>query len=170
MQFRIAQNLELKNVAKTKAAKTDDGEAYYHVEEPDGDDTAPVANLPTSRETFAVGESRFRVIKRVTQRALSLQDNIIYYIKINAPFFSADPLPEVYNPKKMPPPTMLEITDLETGECLLLICNTVFVSEIERKYSDGGYVGCCFAVKRHPAAKENKAYKLFDIVEISEEA
>jgi hypothetical protein len=56
--------------------------------------------------------------------------------------------------------------NLITGECQLLIVNTVMGSEIRRKYPNDGYVGRCFAMVRR-RSDQDKRYKEFHIIEIA---
>ena len=134
-----------------------------------------------------IGGRSFTVTKRVTSRAISFTDGVPMFLRFTGPFYRAEPLPEQYNPKGLAPPIMADVVDLETGECLKLMCNTVLISELLSQYcyayddnerdmdvrlSQGltsDHLNRSFAITRYPAAKEDKLYKLFDIVEIAQQ-
>jgi len=113
-----------------------------------------------------IGGRQMRIARRVTRTSLSLVDHVSYAVRFEGSFYEAEPIADIYNPKKLPPPWMANVVDLETGECMTMMCNTVLRGELDRQYPDDDYVGRSFVITRKPATKEEKLYKLFDIVEL----
>jgi hypothetical protein len=75
-------------------------------------------------------------------------------------------LPVKGRSEKMMPATILEGTDVETGEDVMLICTTMMASALER--AGAPLKGRCFAF-REQGMKADKAYRVVDVVEVEVE-
>jgi hypothetical protein len=67
------------------------------------------------------------------------------------------------------PPTLLNCTNLETGEQGQIILNTIVKQTLEEEYPSAAYVGKCFQITKQKR-KEGKQYDPFNIVEIEDPA
>lgn len=67
------------------------------------------------------------------------------------------------------PPTVMNVTNLATGEEGVLIANTVIKSTLDEEYPSNAYVGKCFGITKQKR-KEGKQYDPFNIVEIEDPA
>jgi len=67
------------------------------------------------------------------------------------------------------PPTVMTVTNLESGEQGQLIANTVVKTTLDEEYPSGAYVGKCFSITKQKR-KEGKSYDPFSIVEIEDPA
>ncbi len=111
---------------------------------------------------------KFRKVASITRPVLKLDDGATHYILIEEPF-RVEKLSEEQRRKSKFPESeeivLCNVTDLETGEAMQLVVRTVFRSELEQAYPNGGYVGTSFEVKMSDAGA-GKRYKLFSIAEV----
>lgn len=117
--------------------------------------------------TSAESVLKFRKVRSVTRPVLKLEVNTEYYLKIEE-VFRTEVLTEEQRAKSKYPEsesiTLVNVTDLETGEAMQLVVRTVFSAELIEAYPGDAYVGKCFAVKMSNA--DGKRYKVFSIQEI----
>jgi hypothetical protein len=108
---------------------------------------------------------KFNKIKQVTLPTIKILIDVEYFLTLNSKFRlgSQQPAKEGQEPRK--PATIIEVTNLETGEMGLVVCNKVLSSTITEMYGDD-YVGRSFSI-----VKENKKpgrdYHTFSISEVS---
>lgn len=66
------------------------------------------------------------------------------------------------------PPHIARVINLETGEHMQIIVNSVLKTEIEDKYPENGYIGVSFEIKKYKMTG-GKRYATFQIAEIEVE-
>lgn len=125
-----------------------------------------MANIGTAA---AIDLSKYRVVKHVTRPLLKLENGVQYYIKIEAPFKLAE---QMKNPKKdaagnvIPPPTIVDVINLDGGISSQMVANEVFKSELQKQYPNDSYVGKLFELVKNTKA-EGKNYNTFGITELA---
>lgn len=118
---------------------------------------------------MAIDLKQFRIVKHVTRPLLKLVDGVPTYIKLDAAFKQAE---QQKNPKKdaagniIPPPFVIDITNLEGGIPSTMVANEVFRSELEKQYPNETYVGKYFEIIKNTKA-EGKNYNTFGITELA---
>ena len=124
-------------------------------------ETAPEL-LPTTANTSDLVEvtsegtpPAFEVVKAVTRTVMKLGVTP-EFIRIEGPIYLGEPT-------KKAVPHLLNVINLRTGEPALIVCGTVFRTELEAEYPDSGYVGKDFKVRK---IKTDKNYSLWSIIEI----
>jgi hypothetical protein len=109
--------------------------------------------------------SRVKVVKSVTLPILKQADGVPYYVRVTGAIFLGKQLKGEGEEAKQEPAHLMNITNLETGEDMQMIANTVMKSSLEEEYPENGYVGKCFQIERK-AAGAGKRYKAYSIQEI----
>ena len=71
--------------------------------------------------------------------------------------------------KKKEPATIVDVTDLQTGEPAQIIVNAVLKSVLTDEYPNDAYVGKCFSITKQ-ARQQGKQYDPFKIEEIEDPA
>jgi len=114
--------------------------------------------------------TRFKVAKQVTRTVLQQVNEVPFYIEITSSIHvsTIDPEYSKYKNKdtgEASLPDVCDVTNLETGECQILIVNTVLGSELERNYPGDSYVGRSFGVLR-TKSEMDKRYFTYKIIEL----
>ena len=110
-------------------------------------------------ETAAVAETvatpaKFvpTVLRKVSQPPLlKLRAGSLLYCKVNGAMEVSKPLKNAKvetgeDGKPKQPPTVMSVTDLETGEDVTIICGSVLVDTLNDGYPKDAYVGKCFSI------------------------
>lgn len=118
--------------------------------------------------------SRVKVKKNITLPLLKMRPEVTYYLRIDQPIFKAKPVTTKAikngelvetNTKKMEPPELAEVTNLETGEKMQIIVPKVLGTELRENYVEDAYVGLSYSIVKHEKAT-GKDYATFSIAEI----
>jgi len=126
-------------------------------------DEKKVENKIDSLEKNVVGF--VPVVKKVlTIPLLKLQLDVTVYVKITSPIFTGKEI-DAGEQKKMDAPHMVNAVDLETGEDVQLILNTVLESVLSEEYPDNGYIGKGFSITKLNK-KATKGYHPFMVSEL----
>jgi hypothetical protein len=134
------------------------------------------SNTAKEVATVPFDKSKIKKLKSVTLPLLKQEDEKEYYVKITSKFYKGKDINgnttadttdtgKADSVKKKEPPYLCRIVNLETGEEMELIANSVMKSNLEEIYPDSGYVGKCFEVVRYNI--QGKQYKGYHITEIS---
>lgn len=129
------------------------------------------ASAPLMRTDDFLASLGLEVAKPVTRTVLSQKnaENRPFAFRIDSEIYTAKRLDG--DTSKREPPRMCDITNLETGELQLWMCNTVFEGEMKRYYEGASYVGKSFVVRG--LMKERGAdagYRVYQIAEIRPKA
>lgn len=116
---------------------------------------------------LVVGGVAYEIAAIVTRSVLRQIPGIPFFIEIESAIYEAPPLE---GSSKMAPPDIMDVVNLETGECQVVICNTVLHLELDRKYPNAGYVGRKFAMCGYMAGRETNDYRVYNIVELNAKA
>lgn len=102
----------------------------------------------------------FKVFKRVTAQLFKLKPGDEIFFLCDGPMHVGEKIGD------KEPATLMNVTNLETGEEGQIICGAVFQKELSRAYENNAYVGKKFWLKvtRIP----EKKYNTYEIAEISE--
>lgn len=131
------------------------------------DNAKTLMTIPTRKnQTLAIGGREYEMVAQVTRPVLSQKGNEPFAVQFEGPIRQSDVrIPD----SDMAPPMVADVVNLETGECMLLIVNTVMESELTRYFPDGGYVGKFLAMRREKSAAD-KRYYTYKIVELRPKA
>ena len=119
-----------------------------------------------------IGGMKFVKAKSVTRPVLKIEKNgKPVYFRIDSTIRVAEKMEKGRekldaNGIPVPPPHIMDVTNLETGEENTVVCNSVLQSELESNYADGDYVGRCFSVEKFAPAGD-KRYATFSIAELA---
>ena len=121
--------------------------------------------------------SKFRVAKQVTRTVLQQFNEVPFYIEITSSIHVSTIDPEYSKFKNKDTgeaslPDVCDVTNLETGECQILIVNTVLGSELNRNYPDDGYIGRSFGVLRTKSDLDKRyfTYKIIELERVTDHA
>lgn len=104
--------------------------------------------------------------KLVTVPVLTLKDNTPRQLRFDDQMFVGKQMKETDpEKKKKEPATLVNVTDIETGEKHQLIVNAVLHSILDEEYPNNSYVGKTFEIERLPK-REGKAYNGFKVFEL----
>jgi hypothetical protein len=117
-----------------------------------------------AKEIKKFDPANIKVVKNVTLPILKQEDGKTYYIKITGPIFTGKEIKGEGKEAKEKPADLANIINLETGEEMQIIMNTVLKSNLEEMYPENGYVDKMFATTR--SAIDGKRYKNYSIQEI----
>ena len=117
-----------------------------------------------------IGGLVFVKSKSVTRPILRMDGSKPVYFRIDGPIVQAVKMEggrakRDANGNELPPPEIMPVTNLETGEESTVVVNKVLGSELRENYSEDSYVGHSFCVQKIAPAG-NKRYATFDIAEI----
>ncbi len=121
---------------------------------------SPEVDTPANGVSMAGTALEFEVVKSVTRPVLRFGAQP-EYVRIEGPMYKGE---KIEKAKYDSVPTLLDVINLKTGEAMVMVCATVFVSEIERAYPDGSYVGRDFQIRK--INTEGKKYAIWSITEI----
>jgi hypothetical protein len=121
-----------------------------------------------------VGSLVFVKTRSVTRPIMKIDGSKAVYFRVNgkihtAPAMEGGRAQKDASGAELPPPNIMFVTNLETGEESTIVVNKVLGSELESNYKDGSYVEKCFAVEKIAPAG-NKRYATFQISEIELQA
>ena len=122
----------------------------------------------TTKEAAAAPAPNFKVKRRVTLPLLKIALDKPVFLRIEDKMFTGKAIEK--GGKQMEAATLMNCTDLSTGEMVQIICNKVLESIMTEEYEDKGttYVGLSFMLTKHPKAS-GKDYHTFTVVEIEVE-
>lgn len=111
--------------------------------------TAPLATISQrALATVAVGGVEYEIEKQVTRPVLSQADGTPIYVLFDGPIHRAEERRgRETKDSDAPPPMIADITNLETGQLMTLVCGAVLVGELEEKYPEAGYIGKAFRLE-----------------------
>lgn len=121
-----------------------------------------------------VGQMIFVKVRSVTRPILKMDGSKPVYFKVEGAIHLAPAMEGGRKQKdaagnELPPPEIMFVTNLETGEESTIVVNKVLGSELSSTYPSDAYVGKCFAVEKIAPAG-NKRYATFQISEIEVKA
>lgn len=105
----------------------------------------------------------FKKVKNVTLPLFKLANNEPNYLRFDEPVFVGKVVVD-----KKEPPTMANVTDLETGEQGQIILGSVLLENLNQHYPDNAYVGKSFEIVKHSPEGARK-YSLWNVAEIEVE-
>tara|TARA_R110000782_G_scaffold263592_1_gene356317 strand:+ start:9092 stop:9490 length:399 start_codon:yes stop_codon:yes gene_type:complete len=108
---------------------------------------------------------KFKTVKNVTLPLIKPTIGQEFYIGIINAMYVGKDIQQVVGGKKMEPATLVDCTDLETGELCQFIVPAVLKSIFDDEYTDNAYVGKQFALTKL-AKKADKGYFGFKVSEI----
>jgi hypothetical protein len=129
----------------------------------------PNANLPATAPLFegndrpVVLNGKAFVAKQITRSVIPQRDGQTIFVQITGKPYEGKPLKE--GKTDMAPATLIDVTDLATGELGLLIVNKVLAGQLDELYPNSGFIGRNFAVTMKPKA-DGKRYKTFVVYEL----
>jgi len=129
----------------------------------------PVA-MPNPVELSQPAKFVPRVLRQVSQNLLKLRSGDQVYVQVTGPMAKAKPQKNASSEdKKKEPPTLLPVTNLETGEIQVIICGSVLVDLLNDEYPGDTYVNKGFAIliKEKKDGKGGKTYNTYDVREIA---
>ena len=121
------------------------------------------AQVATTATTTGFDPDAVKVVKNVTLPLLKKEDDTPIYIKSIGAIFKGKQV-NGKDAEKMEPADLMNIINLETGEEMQVICNSVMKSTFNEEYPGDGYIGKCFRVTQMKV--EGKRYKNYSIAEI----
>ena len=132
------------------------------------------ANLPTVTEPVFEGNGKAVVLNgrafkamQITRSVIPQRDGQTVFVLVTGKPYEGKPLKE--GKTDMAAATLMEVTDLRTGELGLLIVNKVLAGQLEELYPEGKFVGRPFAITMKPKT-EGKRYKTFVVYELEADA
>lgn len=122
----------------------------------------------STQEKAALTETKapqFKVKRAITLPLLKFVIGEPIYIKIDEPMFVGKELKGSGEKAKMEPATLVNCTNLETGEQCQVIVATVLKSILEEEFEDNGYVGKGFMITKGAKAS-GKSYNPYTVAEL----
>ena len=107
---------------------------------------------------------KFKVKKNLTLPLLKPTIDTPFYVRIETPMTKSKVKPK----KGEEPPTVCEVTNLETGEQMIMICGAVIENTFMDEYEADSYVGRCFQITKHKISGSQK-FNAHTIIEIEPE-
>jgi hypothetical protein len=107
-----------------------------------------------------------KVLKRVTIPFQKIEQNKPYYFRLESELYEG-----TSNDTTKKAPTLLRVFNFERQEVMQVIAGAVLVRALTESYPNGGYVGKCFEVVMHKAAKpsaKGQPLNLYNLTEIAE--
>ena len=111
----------------------------------------------------------FKVKRNVTLPTLSLNVGDVKFVRFDEAMYVGKIVKVKEGEKAKEPPTLVNVTNMETGEQATLVVNAVLKSTIEEAYPGASYIGKTFRVEKMEK-KAGKAYHGFKIQEVEVEA
>lgn len=132
------------------------------------------ANLPALTGPMFEGNGKAVVLngrafkaKQITRSVIPQRDGQTVFVTVTGKPYEGKPLKE--GKTDMAPATLMEVTDMETGELGLLIVNKVLAGQLDELYPKDAYIGHAFAITMKPKA-DGKRYKTFVVYELEADA
>lgn len=126
--------------------------------------------------TGVLNKDRFQRVRSITLPQLKIKDHTEYFVKFIGAMALGDKITipqggnargdEATRQARMEPPTLAKVINLETGEEMQIVVNSVLKSELEKHYPEQVYVGKCFGFSVWPI--ENKRYKGISLYEVQD--
>lgn len=114
---------------------------------------------------MATVKAGFKIKKRVTLPLFKIVPNQELYIRCESAMFIGKEITEKDpKAKKKEPATLMQVTDLQTGELGQIICGAVLKGILNDEYPNDAYKGKCFAIEMHKIA--GKDYNGYTVTEI----
>ena len=109
-----------------------------------------------------------KIIKILTLPLLKLEEGVPVYIKFEGPTFIGKEIAEEGDKKRKEPPTMANVTNLETGELAQIMLGSVLQGILADDYPGDRYVGKGFMVLlgAKKRSKHGGAYNTYNVSEI----
>lgn len=104
-------------------------------------------------------------VRAVTLPLFKMMNNREYIFRFVGPMFIGKEV-QAKEGKKMEPPHLAHVTDLNTGEDGQIILGAVLVKELQENYPGDTYVGKSFEIVKH-APDGPKRYSLWTITEVA---
>jgi hypothetical protein len=123
-------------------------------------EVTPVTETPLTELTTAGTAPVFEAVKAVTRPVLRFGAQP-EYVRIEGPMYQGE---KIEKAKYENVPTLLDVINLRTGEAMMMVCASVFISEMDRAYPDASYVGKDFQVRK--INTDGKKYAIWSITEI----
>jgi hypothetical protein len=120
-----------------------------------------VQNLPQNKMT----DFKPQIVKHVTLPLLKQQDGVEIYFAITSLIEESKQVAQKKGETIMEAANVFKLVNLETGEEMEMIANSVLKSTLEENYPDGEYLNKAFAVTRH-AKEKGKRYNTYSVTEI----
>lgn len=129
-----------------------------------------IGELHVMSTQTTIGNLVFVKVKSVTRPILKMDGSKPVYFKVEGAIHLAPAMEGGRKQKdaagnELPPPEIMFVTNLETGEESTIVVNKVLGSELQSVYPSDAYVGKSFAVEKIAPAG-NKRYATFQISEI----
>lgn len=105
--------------------------------------------------------SRFKKVKAITLPLLKMENEVEYYLKFDGPMFLGKAIDD-----KKEAATLANVTNLESGEQVQIICATVLRGILDEAYPGEEYVGKCFEIVKHRDLE--KKYNTYSVCEVAE--
>lgn len=134
------------------------------------------------KHVATIGGRNYKMAQQVTRSVLQQKDDVPVHVKIEAPIRRALERAgrKPKDPNSAPPPAVVDVINLETGELQVLVCGAMLESALTEKYEpapvdrDGvivgvpGYVGRSFAlvsrlVNMPGSTKRMRDYQIIEI-------
>ena len=130
--------------------------------------------LANKSTTLKFGNEEYVFERQVTRSVLKQYDKEPFAIKCEGAIYQAQDDPEQRVTRRdamkdAPPPELMNVVNMASGELQTLVVNKVLASELRRNYPNDGYVGKVLLICRDQAASD-KRYKTYRIVELRPKA
>lgn len=106
-------------------------------------------------------------VKAVTRSVRKLEKDVPVILRIDGPIQLGKAMKAKPGEEQKKPAMTCNVTDMETGEVHVLICNAVLHSELLESYPDDGYVGKIFEIINQ-GKLPGRNYMTYSICEMAE--
>lgn len=136
-------------------------------------DSANQSTAPSAASSTNVLPFKIKVVKQVSTNLLKLRSGMTAFVTITGKMEKAKALKnqKAGEDKAKEPPTLIPVTNLETGEVQSIIAGSVLVDLLNDEYPKDTYVGKSFqiSIKEKKAAQGGggRSYNTYDVVEIA---
>ena len=120
--------------------------------------------MATAKKTAAPATT-FKTKRVVTVPNLKMEIEKPVHVRIESKMFKGQAQKATAGRQAMEPATIVNVTNLETGEVGQLILGATLVSILTEAYPGDKYVGVAFRFTKHPK-KDGKRYHTYSVEEI----
>lgn len=124
-----------------------------------------VTTEPEVSVESGVVKKTFKKIKSVTRTVVKLEIDKAKYLRLDSAIVVGKAMKAREGQETMPPAMTCDVTDMETGELHILLCNSVLHSELKQAYPDDSYVGKTFEII-NTGKLPGRRYFTFSIAEV----